>query len=107
MKMRNFFFVIATVIVIAAGAAACDDVQHSNFHDLGGTVFTHIGDPCAPDTPTFSQCGYPPQFYCTPAGICASTCNVDADCSDGASCVGAGDMVAGECRVTAPPTSGS
>ena len=88
-------------IVIVLGAAGCDEARHSNFYDLGAARFKHLGDPCRPDTATTSECGYAPQSYCTQAGVCAAACNVDGDCSDGAQCAGAGDRVAGECRLTA------
>jgi hypothetical protein len=77
----------------------CDETMHSNYYDLGLPPFLHIGEPCTPDTPTASECGYPPQYYCTAAGSCASACNSTADCRDGSVCVGAGDMSVGECRL--------
>jgi hypothetical protein len=91
--MRAIVFLLAFV-----GAAGCAEQYHSTFHDAG-THFLPIGGACAPDTATTSQCGYPPQFYCAPSGVCAGACNRTMDCPDGASCVGAGDMIVGECRV--------
>ena len=96
--LLGFLFVIA--------AAACDETHHSNVYDLGASMFTHIGEPCQPDTAQGSECGYPPQFYCTSQGICASACKVDMDCADGSKCVGAGDMIAGECRQPEPTPDG-
>jgi hypothetical protein len=93
--MRSIIFVLAVV-----AAAGCAERYSSTLHDAGMT-FTPIGEACAPDTATTSQCGYKPRFYCTPSGICASACNTTEDCPTGASCVGAGDMVAGECRLRA------
>lgn len=83
--------------------AGCQDDRPSNFYDLGVRPFKSLGDRCTPDVAPNSECGYPPQFYCSAAGVCASACNVDADCAAGAKCVGAGDMTAGECQL---PTGG-
>lgn len=82
---------------------ACDEARHSNFYPDLGWPFKHTGDPCRPDIAPGSECGYPPQFYCSPRGVCASACNTDADCRDGALCgtEGSGDMLLRECR---PPT---
>jgi hypothetical protein len=89
-----------TLLVLLAlfAVGACDDQRHGAAFDLGADPFKPIGAPCAPDTPPTSQCGYPPQFYCAPTGLCASACNRDADCPDGAVCVGKSDAAVGECR---------
>ncbi len=98
--MRDFLRAI--LLVVAAGAAGCDEAPHgADYPDLGTWPFKHIGQRCAADTPPHSECGYPPQYYCTAAGVCASACNTGADCQDGARCVGAGDLIAGECRLPA------
>jgi hypothetical protein len=89
----------AVLMILVVVCGACDETQHSNFYDLGAVTFKHIGDPCRPDVPPNSECGYWPRFYCTPGGICTSACHTPSDCGDGAVCVGAGDMVAGECRL--------
>lgn len=96
------------IFALFAGAAlvGCDETTHSNYHDLGIGPFKHIGDACSPDVPPNSECGYAPQFYCSSTGVCASACNTEADCNDGARCVGAGDMAAGECRQPMGPTDG-
>ncbi len=97
--MRTIIF---TLVVLFLGAG-CDETTHSNtYGDLNG-LFKHIGDPCSADVPPNSQCGFPPQFYCSMHGMCASACNADADCGDGAKCIGAGDMTAGECRLPDSP----
>jgi hypothetical protein len=90
----------AIIIVMALIAqVGCDEKYNSTFHDAGMT-FTAIGAKCTPDSTTTSQCGYKPQFYCTPSGICAAACNTTMDCPTGSSCVGAGDMIVGECRLS-------
>ncbi|MEO6951769.1 MAG: hypothetical protein ABI321_08140 [Polyangia bacterium] len=77
--------------------AGCHEANKSSFHDAG--LFKSIGDPCSPDVAPDSECGYPPQFYCSSAGVCASACNGDDDCVTGM-CVGATATMVGECRVT-------
>lgn len=95
-----------TLLFALLFAAGCDEHHRSGASDLGATGFKRIGAPCRPDTPPTSECGYAPQFYCSPAGVCASACNADADCDGGAVCVGAGDMVAGECQLRAVTDGG-
>lgn len=93
--------------LLALLAAGCDESKNSNFYDLGNQTFKRIGEPCAPDIAPNSTCGYPPQFYCSMAGVCAAACNLDADCPDGALCIGAATGTAGECRLPqAPPDAG-
>jgi hypothetical protein len=92
--MRSLIFVLA----LFAGTG-CNERYDSSFHDAG-TCFVPIGSACMPDKATTSECGYLPQFYCAATGICASACNRTADCPIGAACIGAGDMFAGECRVS-------
>ena len=84
--------------LLALLATNCDEEKHSNYYDLGNQ-FKHIGEPCTPDVAPNSVCGYMPPFYCSATGICASACNTNADCTDGAVCIGAADMKAGECRL--------
>jgi len=86
-------------------AAGCDETHHSSFYDLG-VAFTPIGGACRPDAAQGSECGYPPQFYCTAAGVCASACRTADDCPAGATCVGAGPDVAGECRLASATADG-
>ena len=93
--MRTIYCLVFT---LGTAGVACDETMHSNFHDLGATPFKHIGEPCQPDVPPTSECGYPPQFYCSISQVCASACSSNADCSDGSVCVGSGDMSVGECR---------
>ena len=76
--------------------AGCHEANHSNFYDAG--VFKNVGDPCAPDVPPDSECGYAPQFYCSSSGVCASACNGDDDCVTG-TCVVASSAAVGECRL--------
>lgn len=101
--MRTFFIMLLGSWALGAG---CDEAPQSNYYDLGVQTTKHLGDPCSPDIPPRSQCGFAPQFYCTAGGICASACNTDADCGDGARCVGSGDMMVGECRLPASPSDG-
>lgn len=100
--MRNLYFVL-----LLSFAASCDEPPQSNYYDLGAQSFKHLGEPCSPDVPPSSQCGYAPQFYCASSGLCASACNTNADCGDGARCVGSGDMTAGECRLPALADGGA
>ena len=62
-------------LALVLGVAGCDDTVHSSFYDLGSLSFKHIGDPCHPDVPPKSECGFAPQFYCSSGGVCASACN--------------------------------
>lgn len=98
-------FLVMTVMLVTVGGG-CDETTHSSFYDLGGQGFLHIGEACKPDVAPTSECGYAPQFYCSASGICASACNTTADCTDGAVCVGSGDMAAGECRLPEKPVDG-
>jgi hypothetical protein len=101
--MRLFLLLIALSSTAYIG---CDEPMQSNFHDLGIAPFKHIGDACKPDVPPTSECGYPPRYYCSTFGVCASACNTNADCSGGSVCMGSGDMSAGECRLPAGPADG-
>jgi hypothetical protein len=74
----------------------CDDGFTPSYQDLG--VFRKIGDRCDPDSAGLSECGYPPQYYCSSSGLCAAACNRDDDCLQGR-CVGASDGIVGECRL--------
>jgi len=87
-------------------AAGCDETTHSSYHDAGFGPFKQMGASCAPNTPPTSECGYWPQFYCSESGVCTSACNTEGDCPAGFSCVGAGDMEAGQCRSTAATSDG-
>ncbi len=91
---------IAIFIALVASVGACDKLPQGTFHDLGAQRFKQLGDPCNPDTPPASECGYWPQYSCI-SGICSAACNTTSDCPTGTSCVGAGDMVAGQCQLAA------
>jgi len=91
--MRMLIAVFACLV-----AGGCDETTHSSNHDAGLGPFKQIGEPCAPDGPPTSECGYWPQFYCSDSGACTSACNSDGDCPSGSSCSGAEDMAAGQCR---------
>ena len=83
----------ALIFLLLAG---CHEANRSTFNDAG--IFKMIGEPCSPDVAPDSECGYPPQFYCSSAGSCASACNGDDDCVTG-TCVGATATTVGECRL--------
>lgn len=103
--MRTFMFLLGASVacLLAVTLPACEESMRSNYYDLGAQAFKRLGEPCQPDVPPASECGYAPQFYCSAGGTCASACSRDADCGDGASCVGKSADSVGECRL---PTDG-
>jgi hypothetical protein len=94
--MRTIMMALALALV-----AGCDETEHSSFHPDFGITAAPIGTACVSDTPPASVCGYWPQHFCSDAGACAAVCNVDGDCPSGSACVGAADLKAGDCRLSA------
>jgi hypothetical protein len=85
-------------MLLTALLAACG----ANAHTLP------IGSPCVADTPTYSQCGPRPDYFCAadhPNGYCKRKCHVDGDCPAGSVCAGAQPNSTGECHKTCTQTT--